>query len=137
MSGRVNSFADLDNAPVFPTKPKPALPVDKESISRMAEEHNFPSRQAPRTPKESRRKARTHRTGRSVQFNGKVTAETKERFYKVADERNVVLGELIKQGLDALEAVDALQKLAARRGMSLHEIVAQAVEAVERAGASR
>jgi hypothetical protein len=94
MSGRVNPFNNLDDPPVFATKPKSAKPIEKESVARLAEEHNFPSRQAPKTPRESRRKARTHRTGRNIQFNAKATPETMERFYRMADEKNVVLGEL-------------------------------------------
>ena len=73
MSGRVNPFGNLDEPPVFATKPKPGKPVEKESIARLAEEHNFPSRQAPKAPKEPRRKARTYRTGRNTQFNAKAT----------------------------------------------------------------
>lgn len=132
MSARVNPFTDLDETPVFPTKPKPEKPVEKGNIARLAEEHNFPSRQAPKAPKEPRRKARTHRTGRNTQFNAKVTPQTMERFYKAADDRRLVLGELLKQGLDALDAVDVLQKLAQRRGVSLDEIVTQALDTLDR-----
>jgi hypothetical protein len=134
MSERVKPFDNLEDPPVFATKPRPARSAEKESIARLAEAHNFPSRQAPKAPKETRRKARTHRTGRNIQFNAKVTPETMERFYNLANERNVVLGELMKQGLDALEAVDALQALAQRRGVPLNEIVAQALDSLERAG---
>jgi hypothetical protein len=47
------------------------------------------------------------------------------------------LGELLKQALDALEAVDSLQKLADQKTISLGEVVKQAVIALERAGATR
>jgi hypothetical protein len=135
--GRVNAFAGLDDPPVFATKPKPEKPAEAEkaSIARLAEENNFPSRQAPKPVKEPRRKIRTHRTGRNTQFNAKVTAETMQRLYKAADDRHVVLGELLKLGVDALDALEALQKLAQRRGVSLDEIAKQAVNALERAGA--
>lgn len=133
--GRVDAFQNLNDAPVFTTKPKPDKPPEKANIARLAEEHNFPSRQTPRTPKESRRKARTHRTGRNEQFNAKVTQEVHKRFYQAADERNVVLGELMKLGLDALDAIDPLQKLARSRGVSLEQIVNQALEVLE--GAQR
>lgn len=58
---------------------------------------NVPSHQHP-----PRRIAR-HRTGRNQQLNIKATAETIERFYKLADQRRVALGELLEQALDALE----------------------------------
>jgi hypothetical protein len=134
MSGRVNPFDEIDEPPVFTTKPKPEKPIEKASIARLAEEHNFPSRQAPRAPKEPRRKARTHRTGRNTQFNAKVTAETMQRLYKAADDRRVVLGELLKQGLDALDAIDPLEKLAQRRGVSLDELVKYAMNTLDPAG---
>jgi hypothetical protein len=105
MSDRVNPFADINQeAPVFATKPKAAKPIAEETIARIAEQNNFTSRQAPKpTPKVERRKPRTHRTGRNVQFNAKVTTETNDKIYKLADERKVPLGELLKLAVDALE----------------------------------
>lgn len=103
MSDRVNPFANIKEPPVFTTKPKPEKSVEDESIARLAEQHNFPSRQAAKTPKTERRKPRTHRTGRNQQFNAKATAETINRIYILADEKNVPLGELIRLAIDALE----------------------------------
>jgi hypothetical protein len=103
MSGRVNPFADLKDPSVFTTKPKQEKPVETEVIARIAEEHNFPSRQAPKTPKEPGKKPRRYRTGRNRQFNIKAKNETVERFCKMADDRHVPLGELLEQALDALE----------------------------------
>ena len=103
MNDRANPFADLKDTPVFTTKPKPKTPVAEETIARIAEQNNFPSRQATKPPKAERRKPRTHRTGRNVQFNAKVTAETSARIYKKADELGVVIGELLRLAVDALE----------------------------------
>ena len=103
MSARVNPFADLTDPPAFTTKPKTEKPVPKETIERIAEENNFPSRQAAKQPKEPRRKRRVYTTGRNRQFNIKATAETVEKFYKMADERHVPLCELLEQALDALD----------------------------------
>jgi hypothetical protein len=103
MSERVNPFANIKEPPVFTTKPKPEKLVEDEGIARLAEQHNFPSRQAAKPPKAERRKPRTHRTGRNQQFNAKATAETIHRIYKLADERKVPLGELIRLAIDALE----------------------------------
>src|ERR1700723_3432153 len=98
MSTRVNAFANLGEPPVFTTKPKKETPVTEEAIARIAEEHNFPSRQAAKAPKEPKRKPRIYRTGRNQQFNAKATPETIQRFYKLADDKRVPLGELLKLG---------------------------------------
>jgi hypothetical protein len=103
MNERINPFADLSNPPTFATKPKAAKPVEEETIARIAEQNNFPSRQATKTPKVERRKPRTHRTGRNVQFNVKVTAATNDKIYKLADEKKVTLGELLELAMAALE----------------------------------
>ena len=105
---RVNPFANLNELPVFQTRLKKDVPVAKETIDRIADEHNFPSRQsAPRTPKEPKRKRRVYTTGRNRQLNIKATSETVERFYKMADERNVPLGALLEQALDSLNRAGA------------------------------
>jgi hypothetical protein len=103
MNTRVNPFATLSDPPIFTTKAKAEKPVPAETIERIAEENNFPSRQAAKTPKEPRRKRRLYTTGRNRQFNIKATAETVERFYKMADERKVPLCELLEQALDSLD----------------------------------
>ena len=103
MSGRVNPFDNLKDPPVFTTKPKPEKPISEDAIERLAEQNNFPSRQATKSPKAERRKPRIHRTGRNQQFNAKASAETINKIYKLADERKVPLGELLKLAVDALE----------------------------------
>jgi hypothetical protein len=102
-NARVNPFANLSEPPAFATKPKTEKPVAKDTIERIAEENNFPSRQAPKAARVQRRKPRIYRTGRNQHLGIKATAETVERFYKLADTRGVPLGELLKQALDALE----------------------------------
>lgn len=108
MSARVNPFADL-STPLqsFAVKPRMGKPLAEEAISRLAEENNFPSRQAPKIVREPKRKRRVYTTGRNRQFNVKATNETVERFYKMADERKVPLGALLEQALDALERAGA------------------------------
>jgi hypothetical protein len=104
MSERVNPFADLTTPlPSFTIKTKKEKPVEEESIARIAAENNFPSRQAPKNSREPKRKRRVYTTGRNRQFNIKATAETVERFYKMADERKVPLCVLLEEALDALE----------------------------------
>ena len=53
---------------------------------------------------------------------------------KAADERDVVLGELMELALYALEAVAPLQRLADKRNVNLSEVVTKAIEFLERAG---
>jgi hypothetical protein len=103
MSPRVNPFANLTEPPVFTTKPRKDTPVAEDAIAQIAKENNFPSRQATKTPKEPPRKRRVYTTGRNRQFNLKVTPETVDRFYKMADDRHVPLCALLEQALDALE----------------------------------
>jgi hypothetical protein len=103
MNTRVNPFANLSDPPVFTTKEKPRTPVQKETIERIATENNFPSRQAAKSSSAVRRKPRIYRTGRNQQFNAKATPETIARFYKLANEKNVPLGELLRLALDALD----------------------------------
>ena len=107
MNTRVNSFADFKDPPTFPTKPKKERPVEEETIAHLAEQNNFPSRQPARQPKVERRKPRIHRTGRNQQFNAKATKETIDKIYKLANEMNVPLGELLRLAVDALERAGA------------------------------
>jgi hypothetical protein len=104
MSGRVDPFAILkEPLPSFTTKARKETRVEEEAVARIAEENNFPSRQAIKAPSTPRRKRRVYRTGRNQQFNAKATPETTEKIYKLANERNVPLGELLRLALDALE----------------------------------
>jgi len=103
MNTRVNAFADLKEPPAFTTKPKREAQIAEDAIARIADDNNFPSRQPPKTTKEPRRKRRVYTTGRNRQFNIKATAETVEKFYKMADARKVPLCELLEQALDALD----------------------------------
>ena len=100
---RANPFANIDVFPVFAPKPRKDNPVAKETIERISEENNFPSRQATRPPKEPKRTRRVYRTGRNRQLSIKATNETVERFYKMADQRKLQLGALLDKALDALE----------------------------------
>jgi hypothetical protein len=110
MSGRVNPFATLTDPPVFTTKAKTERPVLTETMELIAKDNNFPSRAPPKASKEPRRKRRVYTTGRNRQFNIKATAETVERFYKIADARRVPLCELLEHALDALERAGASER---------------------------
>ena len=103
MSGRVDPFALLKDPAAFPPKPKPARRVEEAAIAEVARENNFPSRQASKPQTQPKRTQRRYRTGRNRHLGIKATEETVERFYKVADSRNLPLGEVLRLALDALE----------------------------------
>jgi len=104
---RANPFADLDE---FQAKPKPK-PIQKEEIEKLAQENGFPSRQPIKaTPKTAlkpsakpQRKGRRYTTGRNQQINIKATAETIERLYKLADKKNMPLGQVLELAIDAID----------------------------------
>lgn len=108
---RVNPFADLDE---IEAKPKKKLnPEDAQKISQIAEQNGFPSRQAKIEPKPKKslepsvelpvRRGRKLATERTMQFNVRANPVDVTRFYQMADEYNVPLGELLKMAIDALE----------------------------------
>lgn len=102
MSERVNPFGDLnDFAPTPKNKPSSA---DKQAIEEVAADNGFPSRQPPKVAAASPRQQRRHTTGRNQQLNVKATAATIEQFYRIADEMQVPLGEVLARALAALES---------------------------------
>jgi hypothetical protein len=105
MSDRVNPFAHIkEDPPIFTTKPRSEKRVEEKTIAQIADENNFPSRQATTRPaRAKRRKPRIYRTGRNEQFNAKATAETIDRVYKQADEMKVTLGEWMERAANALD----------------------------------
>lgn len=105
---RANPFTDLAD---FAPKAQPK-PVEPQQIERIASEMGFPSRQPTATPAAPSitPKRRRYTTGRNQQLNVKVTAETVERFYRLADQQAVPLGELLDRALQALE--QSIQKQA-------------------------
>jgi len=107
MSTRKNPFATLADAAQFEPKPPRLQTVSNEAIEQIAERRNFPSREAPKPKAEPSRKQRRYRTGRDQHVGIKASAETRDRFYKAADKRNVPLGELLRLALDALEKLEA------------------------------
>lgn len=104
MSERVDAWAGLKGISNFAPKTKAEKPVAPEALAQVAEENNFTSRQPAKPAKKAdRRKPRIHRTGRNVQFNAKATPETIAKFYRLADEKKVTLGEAFEMAVDALE----------------------------------
>jgi hypothetical protein len=124
---RVNPAADLeDRGDVSPRPVGQRRTVSRDAINDLAHRENFPSRTpasapvvagaalrspaAPVTSQEPvRRVRRQYVTGRNQQFNIKATAETVDRFYAVANEVGVPLGELLRLTLEAFERERARQ----------------------------
>ena len=96
---RAGVFEDFDVTGFTPVKPIDAPPV--EAIREVSEASSFRSREAEAKPK--KRPPRIYRTGRNVQLNVKVRAETLDRFYNLADSQGWVLGETLERALDALQ----------------------------------
>ena len=97
---RVNSFAEEPDLTKFKPKTATAPKPSKEDIDKISAETGFPSRQAPAT---KIGRTRRHTTGRNQQLNIKVTAETLKRFYAIADELELPLGEVFQRAVKALE----------------------------------
>lgn len=104
MTDRVNPFGSLDDFAPAPKKERAPKPVEKAAIEQVAADNGFPSRQPVKAePKPAQRQQRRYTTGRNQQINVKATAETIERFYRIADDMNVPLGEVLARALNALE----------------------------------
>jgi hypothetical protein len=102
---RVNAIdvMDLNDFSVKKRKQDPENTFKNEVINKIAEENNFPSREAKVQSVSSIGSQRRYRTGRSYQLNIKATLETVEKFYRIADMENIPLGKLLEQSLNAYE----------------------------------
>jgi len=90
---------EFDISGFMPEKPKADTPADR--VRRVSEASEFRSRE-PDT-RAAAAEPRRYRTGRNIHLNLKVRQEARERFYRVADAYEWVLGETFEKALDALE----------------------------------
>jgi hypothetical protein len=94
---RASMFEGLDD---FVPQASPAASPRSDEVRAVAERNEFHSRspveQAPPPP-------RRRRTGRNIQLNLKVDRETRDSLYRLADAHGWVLGEAVKNALQALE----------------------------------
>ncbi|HUJ93601.1 MAG TPA: stability/partitioning determinant [Candidatus Bathyarchaeia archaeon] len=110
MSERASIFADptdFDVSSFVPRKEKRGGGVSSDVVRAVSEASQFPSREpapaaAPTKIQEPRREPRRYRTGRNVQLNIKVRAETLESFYAMADSQGWVLGQTLERAIEAL-----------------------------------
>jgi len=105
MNDRADPFGSLDDfQPSTKAKPQPA---EVASISKLADDNGFPSRQAVRKPKDkpTPRVQKRYTTGRNVQRNIKATQETYELLDALQEEmqkrekRPVPFGEILEKAL--------------------------------------
>lgn len=111
MSGeqRASIFGE-DESDLSSFQPRPSATAatvhQKARVREISETVNFRSRE-PTPPAEAeasttqRREPRRHRTGRNVQLNIKARQEAIDKFYRLADRTNLVLGDLFERALDA------------------------------------
>jgi hypothetical protein len=92
---------DFDVSGFAPQKPRSDAP--RERIRQVSEASEFRSREPDRAPPLADVEQRRYRTGRNIHLNIKVRAETRTRFYRIADDKGWVLGETLERAVEALE----------------------------------
>jgi len=78
------------------------VPKPKNNIEKLSADAGFKSRRFESEPK-PKKNQRRHRTGRNAQINIKATPETIEKFVKIADRHNWVLGEALAKAVELME----------------------------------
>ena len=116
MNGERAKLFGEDDLDISDFAPKP--PARPEQVRGVAEDAGFRSREpgavappaavpapaAHETPAPAaRREQRRYRTGRNVQLNLKVRQEDLDAFYRLADDRGQVLGEVFADAVAALQ----------------------------------
>jgi hypothetical protein len=104
MSARPNLFEEDDDFDLSTFAPKPAPPVDTPPVDQVrlvTEAARFPSRQPAAVTE--KRKPRRWRTGRTAQFNCRITPEAFAAFYAIADQQNWTVGATVEHALAALQ----------------------------------
>ena len=74
----------------------------KKEVEEVAKKVKFSSREPSKVTNLEKPLLRRYRTGRNVQINIKVSKETSEAFYAIADSNNWVLGETFEYAVKAL-----------------------------------
>ena len=95
---------DLDLATFTPRSAPSPNPPPVEQVRAVTEAARFPSRQAPpAVSAPEKRKPRRWRTGRTAQFNCRITPEAFAAFYAIADQQNWTVGATVEHALAALQ----------------------------------
>lgn len=107
MSGRASVFetvGDFDVEGFAPKSPTTNETPPPNAVRAAAEASSFRSRDPVASKKSPRkREPRRHRTGRNVQLNVKVRAETLDTFHRIADSQSWMLAQTLEEALAALE----------------------------------
>ncbi len=101
---RVDPFASL--AQFKPKSADVAAVSNPADIEKISQDNGFPSREAKPAQTTPGKRARYNSGEPRVQLNIKVTQESHSRFYDMAAERNLRLGDLLSKALDALVAIE-------------------------------
>jgi len=104
MPTRPNLFEEEDDLDLSIFAPRPEAALDAppiEQVRTVTEAARFPSRQAPVASEP--RKPRRWRTGRTAQFNCRITPEAFAAFYAIADQQNWTVGATVENALAALK----------------------------------
>jgi hypothetical protein len=108
MSERASIFensADFDLKGFTPKDGKPKRETPPEAVRAVAETAQFHSREPapPAKKKPAQKEPRRYVTGRNVQLSVKVSSETRDAFYAIADSQKWVLGVALERAIAALE----------------------------------
>ena len=98
------SLYDDDDLELGSFKPKPTPAEDVppvEQVRLVTEAARFPSREA--APVAVKRKPYRRRTGRTAQFNCRITPEAFEDFYAIAERNDWTIGATVEEALAALK----------------------------------
>jgi hypothetical protein len=112
MSARPNLFEEDDDLDLSVFAPRPDAGLNAPSVEQIrtvTAAARFPSRQAPAAPEP--RKPRRWRTGRTAQFNCRITPEAFAAFYAIADQQNWTVGATVENALAALKEKLRAQKV--------------------------
>ena len=102
-AGLFEGGEDFDVSAFAPKKAVKAIEPPPEAIRAVSESANFKSREPVQTAPARSVKQRRRRTGRNLQLNLKVAANTLESFYEITDRQGWVLGETLERALAALK----------------------------------
>jgi hypothetical protein len=107
MSERASIFdnsTELDLSGFAPKK-KPKTEIPAEAVRAVAETAQFRSREPAPTAKKppAQKEPRRYVTGRNVQLSVKVSSETRDAFYALADSQKWVLGVALEKAVAALQ----------------------------------